>query len=91
MKQFEIKQIEDMLCEQYDYPATEIKTTAEQICQMSEMGKRIFCSFVETGVLPDVSFRGLSLLEMNRQRPGCSPVAIIIIYDGLVSAISKIR
>ena len=58
---------------------------------MSECGKEIFHTFIETGVLPDASFRELSIREMLKQRPDCSPIAIIIIYDGLVSAISKLE
>ena len=91
MDQLNAKQIEDLLREQYDYPTAEIKAATEQICKMSECGKQIFYSFVETGVLPNVSFRDLSIREMSKQRPDCSPIAIILIYDGLVSAISKLQ
>lgn len=86
-----MKQLEELLREQYDYPTAEIRTTAEQISKMSEYGKQIFHSFVETGVLPDVSFNELSIREMHKQRPNCSPIAIIIIYDGLVSTISGLE
>ena len=89
MKEFNIKHIEKLLSEQYDYPAAEIKVTAEQICNMSEIGKHIFQSYSERGILPDTSHYGLSILGMNKQRPDFSPISIIIIYDGLVSAISK--
>ena len=67
MGQIDIKQIEELLREQYDYPTVEIKKTAEEICKMSEHGKQIFRSFVETGILPDVSSHGLSIREMQKE------------------------
>lgn len=91
MEEFNVKKIEELLNEQYDYPTTEIKATAEQICNMSEIGKQIFHSYIQRGILPNESHHGLSILEMSKQRPECSPIAIIIIYDGLVSAISKLK
>lgn len=87
--EYKVEQIKELLREQYDYPSADITVTAEQLYKMSEYGRQIFRSFVETGVLPDVSFHGLSIQEMYKQRPNYSPIAIIIIYDGLVSAISK--
>lgn len=86
----ESENIRDLLLEKFDYPSTEIDITIEQIQSMSEKGRSILSTYCETGVLPDSSVNGLSLLEMRRQSPEKSPIALILIYDGLLQAIKKI-
>lgn len=83
--------IKSLLLERFDYPSTEIDATTEQIISMSEMGRSLFDAFCETGILPDASRAGLSLREMSRQAPKQSPIALIIIFDGLLTAIDKLK
>ena len=83
--------IKSLLLERFDYPSTEIDATVEQIISMSEAGRTLFSCFCQTGILPDASKSGLSLREMSRQAPEQSPIALIIIFDGLLKAIDKLE
>lgn len=85
----ESEYIKDLLLEKFDYPSAEIDATVEQIKSMSENGRSILSEYCETGILPDSSVNGLSLLEMRKQSPEKSPIALILIYDGLLQAIKK--
>lgn len=83
------EELKQKLLDRFDYPSAEIESTVTQLLSLSDAGKENLTCLLETGTLPDVNKFGLSLKEMKKQKPDMSDIAILIVFDQMISHLNR--
>ncbi len=83
------EELKQKLLDRFDYPSEEIESTVSQLLSLSDAGNENLTYLLETGTLPDVEKSGLSLKEMKKQKPDMSDIAILIVFDQMISHLNR--